>query len=50
MAIKNGDFVLLDYVLKIKDTEEVFDTTLEEEAKPANVYNPENVDEPRLTV
>jgi peptidylprolyl isomerase len=50
MAIKNGDFVLLDYVLKIKDTEEVFDTTLEEEAKSANVYNPENVYEPRLIV
>ncbi|MEM4406303.1 MAG: FKBP-type peptidyl-prolyl cis-trans isomerase [Candidatus Methanomethylicaceae archaeon] len=50
MAIKNGDFVLLDYVLKIKDTEEVFDTTLEDEAKSANVYNPENIYEPRLVI
>lgn len=50
MAIKNGDFVLLDYVLKIKDTEEIFDTTLEDEAKSANVYNPENIYEPRLVI
>lgn len=50
MPIKNGDFVLLDYVLKIKDTEEVFDTTIEEEAKNANIYNPENAYEPRLVV
>ncbi len=42
--------MLLDYVLKIKDTGEVFDTTLEEEAKSANVYNPENLYEPRLIV
>ncbi|MGC8937101.1 MAG: FKBP-type peptidyl-prolyl cis-trans isomerase, partial [Candidatus Methanomethylicaceae archaeon] len=50
MAIKNGDFVLLDYVLKVKETEEVFDTTLEDEAKSANVYNPENIYEPRLVI
>lgn len=50
MAIKNGDFVLLDYVLKVKETEEVFDTTLEDAAKSANVYNPENIYEPRLVI
>jgi len=50
MAIKNGDFVLLDYVLRVKDTEEIFDTTLENEAKSANVYNPENIYEPRLVI
>ncbi|MGQ9759230.1 MAG: FKBP-type peptidyl-prolyl cis-trans isomerase [Candidatus Methanomethylicaceae archaeon] len=50
MAIKNGDFVLLDYVLKVKETGEVFDVTLEDEAKAANVYNPEVLYEPRLVV
>ncbi|MDH5807222.1 MAG: FKBP-type peptidyl-prolyl cis-trans isomerase [Candidatus Methanomethylicaceae archaeon] len=50
MPIKNGDFILLDYVLKIKDTGEIFDTTIEEEAKNANIHNPENTYEPRLVV
>lgn len=50
MSIKSGDFILLDYTLRIKDGGEVFDTTIEEEAKKANIYNPENVYEPKLVV
>lgn len=50
MAIKNGDFVLLDYVLKVKETNEIFDATLEDEAKSGNVYNPETLYEPRLII
>jgi peptidylprolyl isomerase len=50
MSIKNGDFVLVDYILKVKDTGEVFDVTMEEEAKAANVYNPEVIYEPRLII
>jgi len=48
MPIKNGDFVLIDYVLKIKDNNEIFDVTIEEQAKAANAYSPEQVYEPRL--
>ena len=38
-ALKQKDFVELDYTGKLKDSGEVFDTTLETEAKKANVYN-----------
>ncbi|MDI9644181.1 MAG: FKBP-type peptidyl-prolyl cis-trans isomerase [Candidatus Verstraetearchaeota archaeon] len=50
MAIKSGDFVLIDYLLKVKDTGEVFDVTMENQAKENNAYNPEQVYEPRLVV
>lgn len=30
---KDNDFVYIDYVSKIKDTGEIIDTTIEEEAK-----------------
>ena len=33
MALQKGDFILIDYVAKVKETNEVFDTTQEEVAK-----------------
>lgn len=50
MPIKNGDFVLIDYTLKVKDNNEVFDVTMEDQARAANVYSPDQVYEPRLVV
>ncbi len=50
MPIKNGDFVVIDYILTVKDTGEVFDVTMEGEAKSANVYDPQEVYEPKLVV
>lgn len=50
MAIKNGDFVLVDYLLRIKDNNEVFDVTMEDQAKAANAYSPEDAYEPKLLV
>ncbi len=50
MPIKSGDFVLIDYILKVKETGEVFDVTMEDQAKAANVYSPQDVYEPRLLV
>lgn len=50
MAIKSGDFVLVDYQLKIKDTNEVFDVTMEDQAKASNAYSPEEIYEPKLLV
>lgn len=41
MAIKNGDFVKLEFTGKIKETGDVFDTTSEEVAKEAGIYNEE---------
>lgn len=48
MAIKSGDFVLIDYLLKVKDTGEIFDVTIEDQAKENNAYTPDQIYEPRL--
>ncbi len=40
MAIKKGDFIVMDFIGKIKDTNEIFDLTKEEIAKEKNIYNP----------
>jgi peptidylprolyl isomerase len=48
MPIKSGDFVLMDYVLKVKETGEIYDVTMEDQAKAANVYSPEITYEPKL--
>ncbi|MDP2906571.1 MAG: peptidylprolyl isomerase [Nanoarchaeota archaeon] len=38
MKLKNGDFILLDYTGKIKDSKQVFDTTSEQTAKDSGVH------------
>ena len=38
MASTQGSLILIDYVAKVKDTEEIFDTTLEEEAKKHSIH------------
>ena len=40
MAIKNGDFIQLDYVGKTKDDNVVFDTTIRDVAQKNNIFNP----------
>src|SRR3989344_5633353 len=40
MAIKKGDFIEMDFVGKIKDTNEIFDLTKESVAKEKKLYNP----------
>ncbi len=37
--MKEGDMVLIDYIARIKDTGEVFDTTKEEVAKQAGIFD-----------
>lgn len=44
--MKNGDFVEIQYVGKIKDTGKIFDVTDETKAKQANVYTEGNKYEP----
>lgn len=39
--IRNGDFVELDYTGRLKETSEVFDTTIEAVAKENKIHNPE---------
>jgi peptidylprolyl isomerase len=50
MALQKGDFILVDYVAKIKETGEVFDTTSEETAKRERLYREGEIYEPKLVV
>lgn len=48
--MKKGDFILIDYVGKIKETGETFDTTIEEVAKKERIYRKDANYEPVLVV
>jgi peptidylprolyl isomerase len=48
MPLEKGSLVLVDYTAKVKDTNEVFETTREEEAKKTDMYDPTRKYEPRL--
>lgn len=38
--VKDGDFIEIEYVGKVKETNEIFDLTDEKTAKENNIYNP----------
>lgn len=48
MALEKGSLVLVNYTAKVKDTDEVIETTLQEDAKKFNIYDPTRAYEPRL--
>ncbi len=50
MPFEKGEFLLIDYVAKVKETGEVFDTTIEETAKKERLYKEEELYEPKLVV
>jgi len=50
MALQKGDFILIEYVAKVKETSEVFDTTIEETAKKEHLYKEGEIYEPKLVV
>jgi len=50
MSLQKGDFILIDYLAKVKETGEVFDTTLEESAKKEHLYKEGDIYEPKLVV
>jgi peptidylprolyl isomerase len=50
MSLKKSDFVLIDYVAKVKETGEVFDTTLEDTAKKERLHKEGDIYEPKLIV
>jgi peptidylprolyl isomerase len=50
MALQKGDFILIDYTAKVKETNEVFDTTNEETAKKEHLHKEGEVYEPKLIV
>ena len=50
MTFQKGDFILLEYLAKVKETNEVFDTTKEDIAKKEKLYKEGEVYEPKLVV
>lgn len=50
MPFAKGDFIIIDYVAKVKETGEVFDTTKEDVAKKEHLYKEGELYEPKLIV
>jgi peptidylprolyl isomerase len=50
MALQKGDFIIIDYTAKVKETGEVFDTTSEETAKKEHLYKEGEIYELKLVV
>lgn len=50
MPFAKGDFIIIDYVAKVKETGEVFDTTKEDIAKKEHLYKEGELYEPKLIV
>lgn len=40
MTFEKGSLILVDYTARVKDTDEIFDTTSEEEAKKHSIHDP----------
>jgi FKBP-type peptidyl-prolyl cis-trans isomerase 2 len=50
MALQKGDFILIDYTAKVKETNEIFDTTNEETSKKEHLHKEGEIYEPKLIV
>ncbi|MCZ2856711.1 MAG: FKBP-type peptidyl-prolyl cis-trans isomerase [Candidatus Bathyarchaeota archaeon] len=50
MPFEKGEFLSIDYVAKVKETSEVFDTTIEDIAKKERLYKEGELYEPKLVV
>lgn len=48
MPLEKSSLVLVDYTARVKDTNEIFETTREDEAKKTEHYDPSRKYEPRL--
>lgn len=48
MSLEKGTLVYVNYTAKVKDTGEAIESTVEEEAKKLNIYDPERTYSPRL--
>jgi peptidylprolyl isomerase len=48
MTLEKGSLILLDYTAKIKDTNEIFETTRENDIKDSQDFDPSRKYEPRL--
>lgn len=50
MPIEKGDFIVVNYVGRVKETGEVFDMTVEEVARKERLYKEGEIYEPKLVV
>ena len=50
MPLEKGDFILINYTAKVKETNEVFDTTVEETSKKEHLHKEGEIYEPKLVV
>ena len=50
MALQKGDFILINYTAKVKETSEVFDTTYEDIAKKEHLFKEGEIYDPKLVV
>jgi len=48
LTFNKGSLILIDYVAKVKDSNEIFDTTLEEEAKKHSIHESDVKYQPKL--
>ncbi len=48
MTFEKGSLILVDYTAKVKDSDDVFDTTLEEDAKKHNIHETDVKYQPKL--
>jgi peptidylprolyl isomerase len=48
LTFEKGSLILVDYTAKVKDTEEIFDTTIEEDAKKHSIHEPNVKYQPKL--
>jgi peptidylprolyl isomerase len=48
LTFEKGSLILVDYTAKVKDTEEIFDTTVEEDAKKHSIHEPNVKYQPKL--
>jgi len=48
LTFDKSSLILIDYVAKVKDTNEVFDTTIEEDAKKYSIYESDVKYQPKL--
>jgi len=48
LTFNKGSLILVDYTAKVKDTNEVFETTIEEEAKKHSLHDPNIKYQPKL--
>jgi len=48
LAFNKGSLILVDYTAKVKDSNDVFETTIEEEAKKHSIHDPNIKYQPKL--